>query len=115
MVPGRRRHPVPPPGAIEYSPLTRVLSAVMGTVAPSTVWARAKSSYLRSPVGGVAKATAMERTVVKTTTAAAIEVLRMVVPPNYEMQCCDLPSGVLCGRGWGMVVGGVGEPFGRGM
>ncbi len=84
MVPGRMRHPVPPPGAIEYSPLTRVVSAVMGTVAPSTTWARAKSSYLRSPVGGVATATAMERTVVNTTTVATIEVLRMVVPPDYQ-------------------------------
>src|SRR2546423_13170331 len=84
MVPGRRRPPVQPPGAIEYSPLTRVLSAVMGTVAPSTAWARAKSSYLRSPVGGVAKATVMERTVVKATTVATIEVLRMVVPPDYQ-------------------------------
>jgi hypothetical protein len=32
----------------------------------------------------------MEREVVKTTTVATIEVLRMVVPPDYQMQCCGL-------------------------
>src|SRR2546423_5366930 len=90
VAPGNCRHPVSPPGATEYDPDTRALPGWITTVALSTACARVTSLNLTSPVGGVAKATAMERAVAKTTTVATIEVLRMVVPPDYEMQCCGL-------------------------
>src|SRR5437016_1354067 len=67
--------------SVQFAGAASVGPSARGCGAPA-VWARAKSSYLRSPVGGVPTATAMERTVVKTTTVATIEVLRMVVPPE---------------------------------
>ncbi|HEV7534549.1 MAG TPA: hypothetical protein VGP90_02875, partial [Acidimicrobiia bacterium] len=85
-VPGNCRHPVSPPGATEYDPDARAFPGWIITVALSTACARVRSLNLTSPVGGVAEAVAKERAIVKTTTVATIEVLRMVVPPDFPRQ-----------------------------
>src|SRR4051794_16035872 len=75
VVPDNCRHPVAPPGAREYEPVARVAPIWIGTVAPSTAWARVRSLKSITPDGGVAMATPVLSTHMATAVATMARLL----------------------------------------